>query len=106
MEEWSPQDPINFANMGARLDHKMMSAGRDGRKNSKSPNSRKKLAAGVTPDFDVCCPNCQTRGDFLQPVNKVLQNCIDFCEFPHKCPSIDGKSELIWKTLGELQAHA
>ena len=86
-----------------------MSAGRDGRSNSKSPRLRggqRSGQAGVTPDFDVCCPNCQSRGDFLQPVNKVLQNCIDFCEFPHRCPSLDGKNEIIWKTLGELQAHA
>lgn len=39
--------------------------------------------------------------NFLEPVNKVLQNCIDFCEFPHRC-YINGKSEIIWKTLGEL----
>lgn len=39
-------------------------------------------------------------------MNKVLQNCIDFCEFPHRCPSLDGKNEIMWKTLGELQAHA
>ena len=53
----------------------MMSAGRDGRSNSKSPRLRggqRSGQAGVTPDFDVCCPNCQSRGDFLQPVNKVL----------------------------------
>jgi len=40
---------------------------------------------GETPGYDVCCPNCQARGDFMQEVNKVLKNCIDFCEFPHKC---------------------
>tara|TARA_B110000305_G_C19388534_1_gene613563 strand:+ start:594 stop:959 length:366 start_codon:yes stop_codon:yes gene_type:complete len=28
--------------------------------------------SGVTPGYDVCCPHCQARGDFLQPVNKVL----------------------------------
>ena len=42
----------------------------------------------------------------MQEVNKVVRNCIDFCEFPHRCPSPTGKEELIWKTLGELQAHA
>ena len=60
----------------------------------------------ATPDYDVCCPNCQARGDFLQEVNKVLKNCIDFCEFPHRCYLNDGRGEIIWKTLGELQAHA
>lgn len=103
----SPQE-VNFANIGKKVDNKLMSAGRDGRSNSKSPRMQRGAGQqpGVTPDFDVCCPNCQARGDFLQPVNKVLQNCIDFCEFPHKCPSLDGNSEIIWKTLGELQAHA
>lgn len=42
----------------------------------------------------------------MQDVNKVLRNCIDFCEFPHRCPSSDGQGSIIWKTLGELQAHA
>ena len=62
--------------------------------------------ANKTPagDYDYCCPNCQARGDFLQEVNKVVRNCIDFCEFPHKCPGSGGK--IIWATLGELQAHA
>ena len=61
----------------------------------------------MTPEYDVCCPNCQARGDFMQEVNKVLRNCIDFCEFPHRCWSQKGNGqEIIWKTLGELQAHA
>ena len=42
----------------------------------------------------------------MQEVNKVLKNCIDFCEFPHRCYINDGRGEIIWKTLGELQAHA
>jgi len=42
----------------------------------------------------------------MQEVNKVLRNCIDFCEFPHRCPTPNGQGEIIWKTLGELQAHA
>lgn len=42
----------------------------------------------------------------MQEVNKVLKNCIDFCEFPHRCYNNDGTSDIIWKTLGELQAHA
>jgi len=36
-----------------------------------------------TPGYDNCCPSCQARGDFLQNINKVLQNCVDFCEYPH-----------------------
>lgn len=59
----------------------------------------------ITPGYDVCCPNCQERGDFLQPINKVLKNCIDFCEFPHKCWK-DGREIIIWKTMIELQKHA
>lgn len=59
----------------------------------------------ITPGYDVCCPNCQERGDFLQPINKVLRNCIDFCEFPHKCWK-DGREIIIWKTMVELQKHA
>jgi hypothetical protein len=91
------------------------SAGRDGRgrdgtmasKNSvggsKGMKSRENaINEIITPDYDVCCPNCQARGDFLQEVNKVLKNCIDFCEFPHRCYLNDGRGEIIWKTLGEL----
>lgn len=59
----------------------------------------------MTPGYDVCCPHCQERGDFLQPINKVLRNCIDFCEFPHKCWK-DGRDIIIWKTMLELQEHA
>ena len=57
-------------------------------------------------NYDSCCPNCQASGDFMGEVNKVVRNCIDFCEFPHRCRTAQGKSELIWKTLAELQAHA
>lgn len=82
-----------------------------------SPSERQKYAARVyqkqsnknmtTPGFDVCCPNCQERGDFMQPINKVLRNCIDFCEFPHKCWDDCGRKEkVIWKTMAELQEHA
>jgi len=63
----------------------------------------------MTPDgdYDICCPNCNARGDFMQEVNKVLRNCIDFCEFPHRCWNQQtGNYEIIWKTLGELQAHS
>ena len=59
----------------------------------------------VTPGFEVCCPNCQERGDFMQPINKVLRNCIDFCEFPHKCWK-DGREIIIWKTMTDLQYHS
>lgn len=86
----------------------MTSAGRDGRGLSKSPKPPQHRAGGasITPEFDVCCPNCQARGDFMQEVNKVVKNCIDFCEFPHRCHSNNGHGEIIWKTLNELQAHA
>ena len=52
------------------------------------PNDRQqqnKGQRGTTPGEYVCCPNCQESGDFLQQINKVLKNMIDFCEFPHKC---------------------
>jgi hypothetical protein len=92
--------------MPKKVDQKLESAGRSGRLNApKSPNNRK-VNTGSTPDFDVCCPNCQVKGDFLQDVNKVLKNCIDFCEFPHRCPQTNNDGPFIWKTLGELQAHA
>ena len=66
---------------------------------------------GLTPEFDICCPNCQQKGDFLRDINSILKNCIEFCEFPHKCTkqSEDGQKKeevIIWKTLGELQKHA
>lgn len=86
----------------------MVSAGRDGRGRDKivvsqpKPQYFKATGPMITPDFDICCPNCQAKGDFLQEVNKVLKNCIDFCEFPHRCHLNDGRGEIIWKTLGEL----
>jgi len=45
----------------------MTSAGRDGRGLSKSPKPPQHRAGGhsITPEYDVCCPNCQTRGDFM-----------------------------------------
>jgi hypothetical protein len=95
--------------MGGAIDNKMASAGRSGRSHQpKSPLRGKGAMSsnGATPDFDVCCPHCQEKGDFLREVNKVLKNCIDFCEFPHRCPSLQGNNEIIWKTLSELQAHA
>jgi hypothetical protein len=39
-------------------------------------------------------------------VNRVLANCIDFCEFPHKCYKDDRNGMIIWKTMRELQEHA
>ena len=65
-----------------------------------------KMKQGMTPGYDVCCPNCQARGDFMHDVNKVLRNCIDFCEFPHRCYNNDKNGEIIWKTMRELQEHA
>ena len=52
--------------------------------------------------WEVCCPNCQEGGDFLTHVNKVLRNCIDFCEFPHKCYKGNKNGEIIWKTMKDL----
>ena len=63
-------------------------------------------ARGLQGHYDVCCPNCQERGDFMQEVNKVLRNCIDFCEFPHRCFKNSKHGDIIWKTLKELQEHA
>ena len=48
------------------------------------------------------CPNCKCKGDCLTEVNPIVRNCVDFCEFPHRCPSLKGDNEIIWKTLSEL----
>lgn len=56
----------------------------------------------MTPGYDVCCPNCQERGDFMQEINKVVRNCVDFCEFPHRCYKNSKRGEIIWKTMNEL----
>lgn len=48
------------------------------------------------------CPNCQAPGNFLHNVNKVLTNCINFCEFPHRCFKGNRNGEIIWKTMNEL----
>ena len=92
------------------MSHRDVSPGRDGRGINKSATYKSMVTPKAsqfqsTPEYDICCPNCQARGDFMQEVNKVLKNCIDFCEFPHKC-FVEGREEIIWKTLGELQAHA
>lgn len=52
-----------------------------------------------------CCPNCNASGDFLIEINPVVRNCIDFCEFPHKCIKTP-KGEVKWMTIRELQKHA
>jgi hypothetical protein len=45
--------------------------------------------------------------NFITDINKVLKNCIDFCEFPHKCYLENRKNGgIIWKTLLDLQEHA
>ena len=89
-----------FAALDEKLEFKMISAGRDGR-------GKQQMLNGPRPDFQECqCPNCGIQGDFFQPVNKVVQNCIDFCEFPHRCFQRDGTSIILWKTLKELQYHA
>jgi len=71
--------------------------------NSKMANLQNKARGmGTTPGYDVCCPNCQERGDFMQEVNKVVRNCVDFCEFPHRCYMNSKRGEIIWKTMNEL----
>ena len=103
-EQFQDQEagPMTWKSIPDKIDNKLASAGRDGRGGAQiQPRQR---VGGPTPGYDVCCPNCQAGGDFLQEVNKVLKNCIDFCEFPHRCKQNGG--EIIWKTLGELQAHA
>ena len=82
-ELFNDDGPVQWNNLGQKIDNKIMSAGRDGR--GATPTRQMDLAHGQTPGFDICCTNCQARGDFLQEVNKVLKNCIDFCEFPHRC---------------------
>lgn len=58
---------------------------------SKSPRNRASTNRSMnpqstpTPGGAYCCPNCNEGGDFIVEVNKVVRNCIDFCEFPHKC---------------------
>ena len=102
-----------FGFLDEKIEAKMISAGRDGRGmmppsplGKSGKNKAGGFDMGVTPEFDVMCPHCQAKGDFLQEVNKVLQNCIDFCEFPHACRKTDGQREIIWATLSELQTHA
>lgn len=56
--------------------------------------------------YEMQCPNCKAVGNFLWDVNNILQNCIDFCEFPHKCYKNSKYGELVWKTMKELQEHA
>ena len=51
------------------------------------------------------CPNCNASGEFLIEVNPVVRNCIDFCEFPHKCFKGPG-GEIKWMTVRELQKHS
>ena len=69
-------------------------------------NERKHKQHKKRQILEVCCPNCQERGDFLKEVNKVLRNCLDFCEFPHRCFKDSKHGEIIWKTMRELQEHA
>lgn len=52
------------------------------------------------------CPNCQLNGDFLQDINEIMKNCIDFCEFPHKCYVQNKGGSIVWKTMLDLQDHA
>ena len=59
--------PVQWSNIGNKIDNKLTSAGRDGR--GGAPQGRQMVAHGQTPTpggFDICCPNCQARGDFLQ----------------------------------------
>lgn len=38
-------------------------------------------------------------------VNPIVRNCIDFCEFPHKCNK-SPQGEVKWMTVRELQKHS
>lgn len=51
------------------------------------------------------CPNCGTRGDFFTEVNPIVRNVVEFCEFPHRCKRGCPGTELVWKTINELQQH-
>jgi hypothetical protein len=51
------------------------------------------------------CINCKCKGDFLVEVNPIVRNCVDFCEFPHKCNKSQN-GEVLWKSVRELQKHA
>ena len=51
------------------------------------------------------CTNCKVKGDFLVEVNPIVRNCVDFCEFPHKCDK-SPNGEIHWKSVRELQKHA
>ena len=51
------------------------------------------------------CTNCKCKGDFLVEVNPIVRNCVDFCEFPHKCNKVV-ECEVQWMTIRELQKHA
>ncbi len=55
------------------------------------------------PAQETSCPNCKAPGNFLWEVNNILRNCIDFCEFPHKCYKNNKNCEFMWKTMRELQ---
>jgi hypothetical protein len=67
-------------------------------------NSASKKAMNMSNIAEAKCPGCKVRGDFLQPINPLMKNCIDFCEFPHKCYK-DRDCEVLWKTHSELSDH-
>ena len=86
-----------FGNIGNMIDHKMEEHGRklrEGVKKSSNANG------------EPTCPNCGATGDFFDELNAVVKNCVDFCEFPHRCVKPDGTSYIMWKTLADLQIHA
>ena len=53
----------------------------------------------------MMCTHCKCKGDFLVEVNPIVRNCVDFCEFPHKCNKASN-GEVLWKSVRELQKHA
>lgn len=53
----------------------------------------------------MTCPHCKCKGDIFQEVNPIVRNCVDFCEFPHKCDKTPN-GEVIWKSVTQLQKHA
>ena len=88
-----------FGMIGKMLDHKM-----EEHRGAGIAAFAKKTGHKVE---ESCCPVCDAKGDFLEPLNNIVTNCVDICEFPHRCwnPE-DGSSFIMWKTLNDLQMHA
>lgn len=57
----------------------------------------------IVAGHEIGCPSCKVKGDFLQEVNPIVRNCVDYCEFPHKC---NRNTHTVWKAVRDLQKHA